>query len=88
MGAGQGAGQWLGRIQAVTSLELIEHLEAQTLASSPHTVLGEIKPQLWIVTTPNSEYNSLFPGWGTQEDPLRMRHWDHKVSTINVHELC
>jgi len=77
---GGGADQWRGRVQAVTSLELIEHLYAPTLAAAPRTVLGEIQPQLWVVTTPNSEYNSLFPGWEDQKEDgtPRYRHWDHK----------
>ena len=69
-------------MRAVTSLELIEHLYAATLAATPRTVLGEIQPQLWVVTTPNSEYNSLFPGWEDQKEDgtPRYRHWDHKVT--------
>ena len=39
------------------------------------TVLGVIKPKLWIVTTPNRDYNELFPDW---PGPEARRHWDHK----------
>merc|ERR1712179_703701 len=52
-----------GRVEAVTSIEIIEHLNADILEEFPHTVLGQIKPLIWIVTTPNREYNSLFPDW-------------------------
>lgn len=62
-----------GRVQAVTSIELIEHLDNDTLEQFPHTVLGEIKPLVWIVSTPNREYNTLFPDW---VGPFR--HWDHR----------
>jgi len=62
-----------GRFQAVTSIELVEHLNSETLDAFPHAVLGDIKPDVWVVTTPNREYNSLFPGW---VGPYR--HWDHK----------
>ena len=38
-------------------------------------MLGVIKPKLWIVTTPNRDYNELFPEW---PGPEARRHWDHK----------
>ena len=62
-----------GRVQAVTSIELIEHLDPDTLEQFPVTVLGEIKPLMWVVSTPNREYNTLFPEW---VGPFR--HWDHR----------
>eukprot|EP00092_Neocalanus_flemingeri_P027341 GFUD01029652.1.p1 GENE.GFUD01029652.1~~GFUD01029652.1.p1 ORF type:complete len:425 (+),score=142.05 GFUD01029652.1:80-1354(+) len=62
-----------GRVQGVTSIELIEHLDQDTLEQFHHTVLGEVKPMVWVVTTPNREYNTLFPEW---IGPFR--HWDHR----------
>jgi len=62
-----------GRVQGVTSIELIEHLDKEVLEQFHHTVLGEIEPLVWVVTTPNREYNSLFPDW---VGPFR--HWDHR----------
>jgi len=67
------AGVMTGRVEAVTSIEIIEHLNDDILAEFHHTVLGQIKPSMWIVTTPNREYNSLFPDW---VGPFR--HWDHR----------
>ena len=55
-----GAGVLAGRVQAVTSFELVEHLKPDTLASFPSTVLGKLRPMLWVVSTPNQEFNSLF----------------------------
>ena len=37
-------------------------------------MLGVVRPRLWVVTTPNREYNVLFPDWV----PGQTRHWDHK----------
>ena len=37
-------------------------------------VLGVVKPRVWVVTTPNRDYNVLFPEWV----PGQTRHWDHK----------
>jgi len=62
-----------GRVEAVTSIEIIEHLDEVTLLEFPESILGVIKPKLWIVTTPNREYNPLFPEW---VGPFR--HWDHR----------
>ena len=62
-----------GRVQGVTSIELIEHLDKEVLEQFHHTVLGEIAPLVWVVTTPNREYNTLFPDW---VGPFR--HWDHR----------
>jgi len=50
----------------------IEHLYENTLKGLPDNIFGKIKPLLAIFTTPNEEFNSLFPGfWG-------FRHDDHK----------
>lgn len=63
------------RVEVVTSIELIEHLDMSLLDKFSDTVLGVIKPKLWIVTTPNRDYNELFPDW---PGPEARRHWDHK----------
>ena len=63
------------RVEAVTSIELIEHLEPDKIQSFVDTVLGVIRPEYWIVTTPNKDYNQLFPDWPGDE---ARRHWDHK----------
>jgi len=60
-------------VDAVTSVELIEHLDPGTIATFPATVLGVIQPKVWIVTTPNSDFNELFPNF---TGPFR--HWDHR----------
>ena len=44
------------------------------VAQFSRAVLGVMKPRLWVVTTPNMEYNVLFPDWV----PGQVRHWDHK----------
>jgi len=60
-------------VDAVTSVELIEHLDPGTIATVPATVLGVLQPKVWIVTTPNSDFNELFPNF---TGPFR--HWDHR----------
>ncbi|XP_050521777.1 small RNA 2'-O-methyltransferase [Daktulosphaira vitifoliae] len=58
---------------AVICIELIEHLYAEILEAVPFTVFEFIKPKLAIFTTPNVEYNILFPNSTSQ-----FRHYDHK----------
>ena len=60
-------------VEAVTSVELIEHLDPDTLATFPAAVLGALQPKIWLVTTPNSDFNELFPNF---TGPFR--HWDHR----------
>ena len=63
----------LKNMDAVTAIELIEHLYPETLARFPLVVFGHMRPKLVVITTPNREFNVLFPNF---EGPFR--HWDHK----------
>jgi len=63
----------LENVDAVTAIELIEHLYPETLAAFPEVVFGHMRPKLAVITTPNREFNTLFPNF---EGPFR--HWDHK----------
>ena len=48
-------------VEALALLEVIEHIDTGRLESLERVVFREIRPKLAIVTTPNSEYNILFP---------------------------
>lgn len=50
----------------------IEHLHDHVLSRVPFNIFGYIRPKLVIVTTPNAEFNVLFPDFN------RFRHPDHK----------
>ena len=50
----------------------IEHLTPDVLAAAVVNVFGNIKPRAVVMTTPNAEFNVLFPGFSG------FRHWDHK----------
>jgi len=63
----------LKNVDAVIAIELIEHLYPTTLKLFPEVVFGHMKPKLVIITTPNREFNVLFPDF---KGPFR--HWDHK----------
>ncbi|VVC26521.1 Hypothetical protein CINCED_3A017042 [Cinara cedri] len=60
-------------MDAVICIELIEHLYSDVLDKVPLTVFGFIKPKVAVFTTPNVEYNVLFP-----DTTQKFRHPDHK----------
>ncbi|XP_060071908.1 small RNA 2'-O-methyltransferase-like [Ylistrum balloti] len=58
---------------AVSMIEFIEHLCPEDLHKVCNTVFHELQPRIIVVTTPNFEYNQLFP-----DDGQTFRHCDHK----------
>ncbi|XP_033732637.1 small RNA 2'-O-methyltransferase-like [Pecten maximus] len=58
---------------AVSMVEFIEHLYPDDLQKVCHMVFHELQPRIIIVTTPNYEFNQLFPDNGQ-----KFRHYDHK----------
>jgi 3' terminal RNA ribose 2'-O-methyltransferase Hen1 len=59
---------------AAAVVEVIEHLDAPRLAAFERVLFEFAKPLTVVVTTPNSEYNSLFPTLPTGQ----FRHRDHR----------
>lgn len=57
-----------------TVIEVIEHMDVDRLDSFERLLFGYLRPRSVIVTTPNAEYNVLFP----HLPPGRMRHSDHR----------
>ncbi|XP_054420733.1 small RNA 2'-O-methyltransferase [Pteronotus mesoamericanus] len=55
----------------VTCIELIEHLDSQDLARFPKVVFGYLSPAMVVISTPNSDFNPLFP-------VVTLRDADHK----------
>ncbi|KAI8822885.1 uncharacterized protein EV422DRAFT_585389, partial [Fimicolochytrium jonesii] len=68
----------LSNFDAIASVEVVEHLDADILATFPSTTLGAYRPRIMVVTTPNAEFNIHFPNlcYGTPES--KFRHWDHR----------
>ncbi|KAM9620969.1 small RNA 2'-O-methyltransferase isoform 3-T6 [Morphnus guianensis] len=62
----------------VTCIELIEHLEESELKKFPEVVFGFMAPSIVVISTPNSEFNPLFPG------VTLFRHPDHKFEWNRV----
>ena len=66
--------QRLREYDAATAVEVIEHLDPSRLSAFERVILGDTKPRLMIVTTPNVEYNVRF-----ESLPVgRLRHRDHR----------
>jgi 3' terminal RNA ribose 2'-O-methyltransferase Hen1 len=61
-------------MDAATLIEVIEHLDADRLPALARVVFGEAKPKTVIVTTPNADYNALFPNFASGT----FRHPDHR----------
>ncbi|AMM21295.1 3' terminal RNA ribose 2'-O-methyltransferase Hen1 [Frondihabitans sp. PAMC 28766] len=61
-------------LDAVVLMEVVEHIEPTRLDALEATVFGHAAPASVIVTTPNSEYNALYPHLAAGT----MRHTDHR----------
>lgn len=57
---------------AAVLMEVVEHVDPSRLEALERVVLGAARPGAVVVTTPNSEYNVLYP------DLVGMRHPDHR----------
>ena len=68
---------------AAALVEVIEHVEPERLPALERAVFGHARPGMVVVTTPNAEYNALFPSLpaGT------MRHRDHRFEWTRQ-EFC
>jgi 3' terminal RNA ribose 2'-O-methyltransferase Hen1 len=64
----------LAGLDAITLLEVIEHVEPSRLDSLAQVIFACAHPRNVLMTTPNREYNVLFPAVGEG----RLRHADHR----------
>jgi 3' terminal RNA ribose 2'-O-methyltransferase Hen1 len=65
--------RWAGA-DAAALVEVIEHLDPERLPLVERVVFGAARPAAVVVTTPNADYNALFPNLG----PGALRHPDHR----------
>lgn len=63
-----------GSADAAALVEVIEHLDQDRLPLVERVVFGKARPATVVVTTPNVEYNSLFPNLAAGA----FRHPDHR----------
>ncbi|MDN3506641.1 MAG: 3' terminal RNA ribose 2'-O-methyltransferase Hen1 [Simkaniaceae bacterium] len=59
---------------AITLIEVIEHLDPSRLSTLEYVVFGFAQPKMVIITTPNSEYNASFESLQSGS----FRHDDHR----------
>lgn len=64
----------LAGFDAAALVEVIEHLDAPRLAALERVLFEFARPRRIVITTPNREYNVLFPTL----PPGRLRHTDHR----------
>jgi 3' terminal RNA ribose 2'-O-methyltransferase Hen1 len=65
--------RWEG-VDAAALVEVIEHLESDRLPALEKVVFAAARPATVVVTTPNAEYNALFPNLAAGA----FRHPDHR----------
>jgi 3' terminal RNA ribose 2'-O-methyltransferase Hen1 len=68
------ADKQLAGYDAAVLMEVIEHVDPGRLDAVTHAVLGVAAPATVLVTTPNADYNSRYPGLA----PGAKRHPDHR----------
>ncbi len=71
--------RWEG-VDAAALVEVIEHMELDRLPALEKVVFGAARPETVVVTTPNAEYNALFPTLAAGA----MRHPDHRFEWTRV----
>lgn len=59
---------------AAALVEVIEHIEPERLIHMERAVFGDAAPEAVVVTTPNADYNALFPTLSAG----KFRHEDHR----------
>jgi 3' terminal RNA ribose 2'-O-methyltransferase Hen1 len=64
----------LAGFDAACLVEVVEHVDPSRLAALERVVFEFARPRVVVVTTPNRDYNALFPGLAAG----RMRHRDHR----------
>lgn len=83
------APSWLQGFDCAVLVETIEHLDAERLGAFENSVLGRLRPDTVVVTTPNAEYNALLgvpahrfrhPDHRFEWDRARFRHWADGVA--------
>ena len=66
--------QRLSGHDAAVAMEVIEHIDPPRLGAFEEAIFSSARPGAVLITTPNAEYNALFPGLPTGA----FRHQDHR----------
>jgi 3' terminal RNA ribose 2'-O-methyltransferase Hen1 len=89
--------RWAGA-DAAALIEVVEHLDPDRLPLVERVVFGVTRPAAVVVTTPNAEYNRLFPNFpaGTLRHPdhrfewtrAEFRAWADKIRTTYDYQVA
>jgi hypothetical protein len=54
-------------------MKVVEHMDLEPLSKLGESVLGQLVPKLWLVSTPNIEYNPIIRGleWDPETNSLK-----------------
>ncbi|BBN05794.1 small RNA 2'-O-methyltransferase [Marchantia polymorpha subsp. ruderalis] len=86
----------LGGADVAVCIEVVEHMDPEPLEKFGSTVLGMLRPQVLIVSTPNFEYNPILQGlpWDPSTNSLKSQvevidglESDVKQIRLSDHEL-
>ena len=63
----------------------MEHLDSPVLDDVPYSIFGILRPHVVVMTTPNAEYNVLFPEFSGFRHPDHRFEWTrHQFQTWYV----
>ncbi|ROR83641.1 3' terminal RNA ribose 2'-O-methyltransferase Hen1 [Plantibacter flavus] len=67
-------------LDAIVLMEVVEHIDAERLDALEASIFGAAAPEAVIVTTPNREYNALYPSLpaGSFRHPDHRFEWDRQ----------
>ncbi|WUJ68551.1 3' terminal RNA ribose 2'-O-methyltransferase Hen1 [Kribbella soli] len=80
----------LAGLDAVVLMEVIEHVDPPRLPALAHSVFRAARPAAVVITTPNSEYNALFPYLpaGNYRHPDHRFEWTRPEFEAWSHEVA
>lgn len=70
-------------LDCVSLVEVIEHMEPETVVKCMDTVFNKLRPKIVVVSTPNNEFNIVFEALNhnithSAGEKFKFRHDDHK----------
>lgn len=71
----------LAGFDAAVLMEVVEHVDPSRLPALEHAVFAVARPGAVVVTTPNREYNVLYPGLTGRRHPDHRFEWDRAEFT-------
>ncbi|CAB4069045.1 HENMT1 [Lepeophtheirus salmonis] len=77
----------LKNVDAVSAIEVVEHLSQVTLDNFKEMLFGQMKPRIIVITTPNAEYNVLFSNMSGFRHPDHVFEWNRSEFRTWCHRI-